>query len=114
MDGFAISLHHWRGAVLRRQLDALRVGNFAETFQGIVKKFGWRHGLGIETLLSRFNSRQGEKVFGETRHARGILADDLEKLWQMIFFAAAVEQGFRITLNGCERGSQLVRDVGDK
>src|SRR2546429_8906398 len=32
----------------------------------------------------------------------------------MIFFAAAVEQGFCITLYRRERSSQLVRDVGDK
>ena len=90
-------------------------GDFAETFFGVVKKFGGRDGLGVETGFAGFDAGQSQQIFREAGHAGGILADDFEKLaGGRDVVGSAVEQGFRIALNGSERRAQFVGNVGDE
>ncbi len=62
------------------QFDFLAAGDLAETFFGVVQEFDGRNGFGIEAGLAGFDARQSQQVFGEARHAGGVLADDFEKL----------------------------------
>ena len=93
----------------------MTAGDFAETFFGVVQEFDRRDGLGIEASLAGFDAGQSQQVFGEARHAGGVLADDLEKLAVGTgIFGAEVEQSFGVSLNGSERSAEFVGDVGDE
>ena len=97
------------------EIDAVSAGDFAEALFGVVEKFGGRNGLRLETGFAGFDACQGEQIFGEARHAGGILADDFQKLARgRAVFRSAVEQGFRVALNRSERRAQFVGNVGDE
>src|SRR5580700_6487286 len=121
VDGFAIGVHggqRLHGSVsclYDLQVDFLSAGDLAETFFGVVQELDGRDGLGVETGLAGFDAGQSEQVFGEARHAGGVLADDFEKLAAgIVIFGAEVEQGFGVSLNRGLGRAEFVGNVGDE
>src|SRR5215471_4484490 len=102
------------GSILDGKFDIMLAAHFAEVFQGVLKKIVRNNILCIETLLARFNTGQGEQVFSESRHASRILADDLQKLANVIVLRDAIENGFGVSLNRSQRRTQFMRDVGNE
>jgi len=101
--------------ILDLQVNAVIAGDFAKALFSVVKEFGRRDGLGVETSFAGFDAGQREQVFREAGHAGGILADDFQKLaGGRDVVRSGVEQGFGIALDRSERGAQFVGNVGDE
>ena len=80
-----------------------------------MQEFDGRDGFGVEAGLAGFHARQSQQVFGETRHAGSVFADDFEELAVGSgVLGAEVEQGFGVSLNRSQRSAEFVRDVGDE
>src|SRR5579871_5834067 len=93
----------------------MAAGNLTKTLFGIVKQFDGRHGFGLESRFAGFDASQRQQILSQARHAGRILADDLEKLTVgAAVFGDEVEQSLGISLNGSERGTQFMGDIGDE
>src|SRR6202050_1488181 len=133
MDGFTVSenrrqilrgrdgggkicaLQMVRRRILDLQFSPLNTLNFAKALFSVVEKFGWRDRLRVETCFAGLDARQGEQILRESRHARGVLADNFQKLaCGRGIFGSAVEQSLGVTLNRSERRAQFVGNVGDE
>src|SRR5208337_503575 len=63
----------------------------------------------------RLQFRERQKIRGDVTEAGGLRQDHLDKAAVILqIFEAAVEQRFRVAADGGQRGSQLMRDIGDK
>src|ERR1700728_2968392 len=103
------------GGILNLEFDAVAAGKLAEILLGIVQKFGGSDRLDLEPSLAGFHPGPREKIFGEARHAGGILSDDFEELASgRAVLGSGVEQGFRISLDGSEGRTKFVGNVGDE
>src|SRR5580700_2915689 len=80
VDSLTISVDQIRRRVFHLQVDAMSTRQFTEILHRFLQNLSRRNRLNIKTLLARFHSRQGEKIFREARHAMSILADNFEKL----------------------------------
>src|ERR1019366_2456211 len=123
VDGFAVGSHGGQGfdgAVIfvgldDLQLHSLTAGDLAETLFGIVEELDGGNGFSIEAGLAGFDAGQSQQVFGEARHAGGVLADDFEELAVGAgIFRAEVEECFGVSLNGGQGRAEFVGDVGDE
>ena len=93
---------------------ALTTGDLAKTLFGVVQEFDGRDDFGIETSLAGFHARQSEQVFGETRHAGGVFADDFEKFASGTGVVGTVEKSLGVSLDRSQGRAEFVGNVGDK
>ena len=82
--------------------------------RGVAQKLGGGDRAQLQLLVAGLDPRQDQQVLGEPGHARGILADDLQKITQRLLRVHSVQQGLGISLDRGQRGAQFVRDVGDE
>src|SRR5437868_375320 len=88
--------------------------HLAKVLLSLADELGSGDVLDAKTLLAGLHSRQGQQVLSETRHARRIFADDLEKFAGAAFRGFDVDEGLGVSLNGGKRRAQLVGNIGDE
>ena len=123
MDGLSIRIYMAvRSQVLLRKFDSkldtkihsIGPRHFAKAFQSILEQFVGTHRLDLKSLLARFHSSQCEQILRKPRHARRVLADNLQKIAHMIVRQRMIEQRLCISLDGGQRSAQFMRHIGDK
>src|SRR5262249_3560432 len=68
----------------------------------------------LERLLAGIETCQAKQVFDKTFHPQGMTRDDGEKTLPVTGADVFIRKRFDISSDCSERGSQLVRDVGDE
>ena len=68
----------------------------------------------LDALLAGIQPRQPQQVLDEPLHPRRMTMDDVEEFLSRVSIVRIVKQRFGVSLDGCERRAQLVRNVGDE
>src|SRR5947209_726639 len=95
---FGIGLDHGIVIQLNREFASLQVRHLRKILLRFAHELRCRNLLRAKSLLARLYARERQQIFGEPRHSRRVLADDLQKLARSALYIE-VKKSLGVSLN---------------